>query len=63
MSVRLAALEQSLIGARLDGALGDHVEDLEGLDPIDDIRGSAAYRKDAALTLVRRGLSELGARR
>ena len=62
---RLAALEESLIGARLDGGLGDRVEPRhlsEVLDPIDDMRGSAEYRGDAALTLVRRGLTELGAR-
>ena len=63
VSRRLAALEESLIGARLDGGLGALVEasHLTGaLDPIDDIRGSAAYREDATLTLLRRGLSELG---
>ena len=62
VSRRLAALEESLIGAKLDGRLGDQLQDVKALDPIDDIRGSAAYRQDAALTLVRRGLAELGAR-
>ena len=62
VSRRLAALEESLIGAQLDGGLGDFVEPLQGLAPIDDIRGSAAYRHDAALTLVRRGLAQLGGR-
>ena len=62
VSRRLAALEESLVGAKLDGRLGDRVTDVKALDPIDDIRGSAAYRQDAALTLVRRGLAELGAR-
>ena len=62
VSRRLPALEESLIGAPLDDRLGDHVEALRGLDPIGDIRGTAAYREDAALTLVKRGLAELGGR-
>ena len=63
VSRRLTALEESLIGAKLDGGLGALVaaSHLTGaLDPIDDIRGSAAYRGDATLTLLRRGLSDLG---
>ena len=62
---RLPALEAALKGARLDDRLGGLAEasDLtSALDPIDDIRGSAAYRMDAALTLLRRGLGEIGAR-
>ena len=31
----------------------------EGLSPIDDIRGSAAYRRDAALALTRDLLAEM----
>jgi CO/xanthine dehydrogenase FAD-binding subunit len=61
---RLAALEAALAGNPLDGKLGDIVEASHvqaALAPIDDVRGSADYREDAALTLVRRGLSELGA--
>ena len=38
------------------------VEHLAPIAPIDDLRGSAEYRRDAALTLVRRTLNELGAR-
>ena len=34
-------------------------EHLAPLGPIDDIRGTAAYRRDAALTLVRRVLARL----
>lgn len=65
VSKRLGALEEALAGRTLDERLGavareSHLRD--ELSPIDDIRGSAGYRRDAALTLVRRGLSELGAR-
>lgn len=63
VSRRLPALEESLIGAKLDGGLGALVKAshlVGALTPIDDIRGSAAYRQDATLTLLRRGLAELG---
>jgi CO/xanthine dehydrogenase FAD-binding subunit len=58
---RLPALEADLVGAPLDHALGDRVEarHLAPLSPIDDVRGSAAYRQDAAVTLVRRALRSL----
>lgn len=51
---RLNALERSLIGAPL-GHAADCVapEHLAALTPIDDVRGSAAYRRAAALALVR----------
>ena len=60
---RLGALEATLVGRALDAALGEAVEPahLANLSPIDDMRASAAYRRDAALILVRRALSELGA--
>jgi CO/xanthine dehydrogenase FAD-binding subunit len=61
---RLPALEAALAGKPLDGALGavaDQAHLAEALAPIDDVRGSAAYRSEAALTVVRRGLSALGA--
>ncbi len=64
VSRRLPALEALLVGAPLHAALGEAVDasHLDGvLAPIDDLRGSAWYRRDAALTLVRRGLGELGA--
>ena len=59
---RLPALEAKLLGAPLGPALADLVgpEDLAALRPISDVRGSAEYRRDAALTLVRRALRELG---
>lgn len=56
--VRLAALEARLAGKRPDPALVEPA-DLAPLAPIDDVRGTAAYRRDAALTLVRRALAEL----
>jgi CO/xanthine dehydrogenase FAD-binding subunit len=53
---RLPDAERQLVGARASAGLGDRVgpEHLAALSPIDDLRGSAAYRGDAALTLVRR---------
>ncbi len=60
---RLAALESELAGRPLDRALADVVrpEHLAGLTPIDDIRGTAEYRRDAAGILIRRALRELAA--
>ncbi|HUI17111.1 MAG TPA: FAD binding domain-containing protein [Alphaproteobacteria bacterium] len=62
VACRLAALEAALVGRALDGRLGEGVtpEHLAPLRPIDDIRGTAAYRRDATLTVLRRLLSELG---
>jgi CO/xanthine dehydrogenase FAD-binding subunit len=61
---RLPLLETALIGQRCDVNLGDHAnpEHLSALAPIDDVRASREYRLDAACTLVRRTLCELGAR-
>ena len=55
---RLAALEAKLTGRKLrDGLSGAlNASDLDGLSPISDVRGTADYRRDAALTLVRRAL-------
>ena len=60
---RLAALESALVGETLADDLGTIVraEHLSGLQPIEDVRASAEYRLDAAQTLVRRALDELGA--
>jgi CO/xanthine dehydrogenase FAD-binding subunit len=58
---RLPALERRLIGKKLSSALAEIVQpsDLSPLSPIDDVRGTAAYRSDAALTLIGRALAEL----
>ena len=55
---RLAQLEDDLIGAPVDAALGALVrpEHLSALSPIDDVRATAVYRRDASLTLVQRAL-------
>jgi CO/xanthine dehydrogenase FAD-binding subunit len=58
---RLPELEASLAGQPLDANLANvaTADHLAGLTPIDDVRGSAAYRRDAVLTLVRRALVQL----
>jgi len=58
---RLPVLEAALVGSRLDAGLANlaRSEHLALLSPIDDVRGTAAYRREAALTLVQRALGEL----
>ena len=58
---RIVAAEARLVGHTPDAALalGIDVSDLAGLTPIDDVRGTAAYRREAALTLVRRAAAEV----
>jgi CO/xanthine dehydrogenase FAD-binding subunit len=55
---RLPELEAELAGrpATPSSAAIVRAEHLAGLSPIDDVRGSAAYRRDAAVTVVRRAL-------
>jgi CO/xanthine dehydrogenase FAD-binding subunit len=57
---RLPMLEAALSGASIDARLAARVEPahLAPLTPLDDVRGSAAYRLDAAVTLLRRLLAE-----
>ena len=61
VAMRLFAAERALVGAPCDGRLGALLqpEHVMGLTPIDDVRASAAYRSDVALTLVRRAVTEL----
>ena len=55
---RLPALERDLAGlpATPDAAGLVRAAHLADLRPIDDVRGTAAYRRDAAVELVRRAL-------
>ncbi len=55
---RLRGLEKELAGASVRDGLGKMVkgEHLGTLAPIDDVRATGAYRRDASLTLVRRAL-------
>ena len=55
---RLTALERVLLDKPADAGLAALVspEHLSSLSPIDDVRATATYRRDAALTLVRRSL-------
>jgi len=58
---RLPDLEAALAGNPADAALAGLVtaDHLSPLSPIGDVRGSADYRNDAALTLVRRAIADL----
>ncbi len=55
---RLTELENALRGTAMAAGIGDCAEPshLSALAPIDDIRATAAYRRDAARTLVARAL-------
>ncbi len=56
---RLPALEEALRGQRMDERLQEFAvaAHLAPLAPIDDVRASAGYRLDAALTVVRRTIA------
>ncbi|MDX2205569.1 MAG: FAD binding domain-containing protein [Hyphomicrobiaceae bacterium] len=57
---RLAALEAALLGEPIASAASRVMPaHLGHLAPIDDVRGSAAYRREAALALVRDALHDL----
>ena len=58
MAERLPALESALLGAPFDARLAERVDQAQ-LAPLDDIRGSAAYRRDVVMTLLRRLLAGL----
>jgi CO/xanthine dehydrogenase FAD-binding subunit len=55
---RLAEAEARLVGAKADASLSGllQAEHLASLTPIDDVRASADYRRDAALVLLRRAV-------
>jgi Aerobic-type carbon monoxide dehydrogenase, middle subunit CoxM/CutM homologs len=57
---RLFDLERDLRGCQATTGIDAKVnrEHLAALSPIDDVRGTAEYRRDASLTLVRRALEE-----
>ncbi len=59
--MRVEAVEARLAGQVAAPSLAARIvdDDLAGLTPIDDVRGTGTYRRDAALTLVRRAVAEL----
>jgi CO/xanthine dehydrogenase FAD-binding subunit len=61
VATRLPELEQALARKPFDRNLAELARPayLHRLSPIDDVRASAAYRKEAALTLIRRSLERL----
>ena len=58
---RLAGLEADLAGRPASPETASIVgaRHLEALSPIDDVRGTAAYRRDAAVVLVRRAIERV----
>jgi CO/xanthine dehydrogenase FAD-binding subunit len=58
---RIEAAEERLIGRVPSPSLAAEIlgSDLAALSPIDDVRATAGYRREAALTLVRRAVAEL----
>jgi CO/xanthine dehydrogenase FAD-binding subunit len=58
---RLPDLEALLKGRKIDASLASVVEPphFDSLEPISDVRGTAEYRRDAAVELVRRAIAEL----
>lgn len=62
---RLTALEKDLVGLSARAGIGAAIraQHLTQLSPIDDVRATADYRRDASLTLVQRALEAcVGAR-
>ncbi len=58
---RQPEMEATLIGAPWSAEAVSRVHEgqLTGLSPIDDVRATGAYRREAALTLVRRAIAQL----
>jgi CO/xanthine dehydrogenase FAD-binding subunit len=59
-AVRLLELERALAGILVGPSMLDVIraEHFSMLSPIDDIRATAVYRREAAQTLVRRALED-----
>lgn len=59
VAVRLPELERELVGQEADAALPSLVEPrhLAALSPIDDVRATAAYRREAAREIVARAIA------
>jgi CO/xanthine dehydrogenase FAD-binding subunit len=59
-ALRLTRLETALVGRILDSSITEAVrsEHFSELSPIDDVRATAVYRREAAETLVRRALEQ-----
>jgi CO/xanthine dehydrogenase FAD-binding subunit len=62
-AIRVTALEKQIIGAHrskvLDLVMASMTEVVEAIRPIDDVRGTAVYRKSAAQELVLRAFAEV----
>lgn len=60
IAMRLPAAEAALVGCRHAAEIADrlHARHLAELAPIDDVRATAGYRRDAALILLRRVTAE-----
>jgi CO/xanthine dehydrogenase FAD-binding subunit len=61
---RLHDLERDLVGQSANADIGGLVraEHIAALSPINDVRATAGYRRDASLTLVRRTLQACAGR-
>lgn len=58
VALRLAEVERALEGVALSGVAGVAV-DVSALAPLDDIRATSSYRREAAAELVRRAVAEV----
>ena len=58
---RIESVEARIVGQVVAPSLASSIEpgDLDVLSPIDDVRGTATYRRDVATTLVRRAVAEI----
>jgi CO/xanthine dehydrogenase FAD-binding subunit len=55
---RMTTLEEALRGRRPDATLDFGPDQLVELSPIDDVRASAAYRREAAAEILRRAIRQ-----